>query len=69
MGQNEDSEKEIVDETSVLNNRTYIQNKCYSTAGRMSVQKLSGSTTGRKFLQEWIGLAFMKEEEFLIVSS
>ena len=33
----------------------------------MSVWKLSGSTAGRKFLREYIGLIFMKEEKFIIV--
>ena len=33
----------------------------------VSIQKLSGLTTGKKSLREWIGFVFMKEEELIIM--
>ena len=38
-GQKEDTEEEKIGGTSVLNNRTYIQNKSISTAGRSAHPK------------------------------
>ena len=64
--QKEDMEKEKVNGTNVLKNRTYIQ-KVLVEQVEVSVWKLWGSTAGRKSLWEWIGLAFMKEEEFIIM--
>ena len=43
----------------LLINRTYIQNKNVSTAGKSVYPKLSGLTVGRKSPRELIGLVFM----------